>query len=152
MMITKLEVVLGAFIAGSFISTFFNHKKDLEHKLSSFGYGFLIPIFFLYIGTTFDLSLLLNYEVVLQAFFLMFSMVILRIISALIFYKKIGFKNMLLFALSHSMPLTLLIATATLSYSAKLITPNLYSALILTAFLEAVLIMSMIKFLSNSYK
>ncbi|WP_270974104.1 cation:proton antiporter [Campylobacter helveticus] len=152
MMITKLEVVLGAFIAGSFISTFFNHKKDLEHKLSSFGYGFLIPIFFLYIGTTFDLSLLLNYEVVLQAFFLMFSMVILRIISALIFYKKIGFKNMLLFALSHSMPLTLLIATATLSYSTKLITPNLYSALILTAFLEAVLIMSMIKFLSNSYK
>ena len=152
MMITKLEVVLGAFIAGSFISTFFNHKKDLEHKLSSFGYGFLIPIFFLYIGTTFDLSLLLNYEVVLQAFFLMFSMVILRIVSAFIFHKKIGFKNMLLFALSHSMPLTLLIATATLSYSAKLITPNLYSALILTAFLEAVLIMSMIKILSNSYK
>ncbi|ELH7553579.1 cation:proton antiporter, partial [Campylobacter upsaliensis] len=50
------------------------------------------------------------------------------------------------------MPLTLLIATATLSYSAKLITANLYSALILTAFLEAVLVMSMIKILANSCK
>ncbi|EHD3049528.1 cation:proton antiporter [Campylobacter upsaliensis] len=152
MMITRLEIVLGAFIAGSFIATFFNHKKDLEHKLSSFGYGFLIPIFFLYIGTTFNLSLLLNYEIVLQAFLLMFSMIILRVVSALTFYKKMGFKNMLLFALSHSMPLTLLIATATLSYSAKLITANLYSALILTAFLEAVLVMSMIKILANSCK
>ena len=88
----------------------------------------------------------------MQAFLLMFSMIILRVVSALTFYKKMGFKNMLLFALSHSMPLTLLIATATLSYSAKLITANLYSALILTAFLEAVLVMSMIKILANSCK
>lgn len=152
MVISKLEVVLGAFIAGSFIATFFNHKKDLEHKLSSFGYGFLIPIFFIYIGSTFNLSLLLNYEVVLEALLLMITMIALRVLCAGIFTSKIGLKNTLLFALSHSMPLTLLIAIATLSYSAELITENLYSALILTALFEAVLVMSLIKLIANYKK
>lgn len=152
MVISRLEVVLGAFIAGSFIATFFNHKKDLEHKLSSFGYGFLIPIFFIYIGSTFNLSLLLNYKVVLEALLLMITMIALRMLCAGVFLNQIGLKNTLLFALSHSMPLTLLIAIATLSYSAKLITENLYSALILTALFEAVLVMSLIKFIANYKK
>ncbi len=53
---------------------------------------------------------------------------------------------MILFGLSHSMPLTLLIATATLGYSGKVIDEKLYSALILTALFEAIIVMSMIKF------
>lgn len=69
-----------------------------------------------------------------------------------VFFKRIGFKNMILFGLSHSMPLTLLIATATLGYSGKVIDEKLYSALILTALFEAIIVMSMIKFLSNSKK
>ncbi|ECL9467759.1 sodium:proton antiporter [Campylobacter jejuni] len=152
MVITKLEIVLGSFIAGSFIATFFDHKKDLEHKLSTFGHGFLIPIFFIHIGSTFDLKMILDYKIVLQAFLLMFVMVGLRILCASVFLKRIGFKNMILFGLSHSMPLTLLIATATLGYSGKVIDEKLYSALILTALFEAIIVMSMIKFLSNSKK
>ncbi|ECL3454240.1 cation:proton antiporter [Campylobacter jejuni] len=152
MVITKLEIVLGSFIAGSFIATFFDHKKDLEHKLSTFGHGFLIPIFFIHIGSTFDLKMILDYKIVLQAFLLMFVMVGLRILCASVFLKRIGFKNMILFGLSHSMPLTLLIAIATLGYSGKVIDEKLYSALILTALFEAIIVMSMIKFLSNSKK
>lgn len=152
MIITKLEIVLGSFIAGSFIATFFNHKKDLEHKISSFGYGFLIPIFFIHIGSTFDLRMLLEYKIVLQAFLLMFAMIGLRIVCAGVFFKKIGFKNTILFGLSHSIPLTLLIATATLSYSSKIIDEKLYSALILTALFEAIIVMSVIKFISSVKK
>ena len=152
MTLTKLEIVLGSFIAGSFIATFFNHKKDLEHKLSNFGYGFLIPIFFIYIGSTFDLKMLFKYNILLLAFFVMFIMVALRLLCALVFTPKIGFKNTLLFALSHSMPLTLLIAIASLSYSTKLITEDTYSALILTALFEAILIISLIKFISPTKK
>lgn len=152
MIITKLEIVLGSFIAGSFIATFFDHKKDLEHKLSSFGHGFLIPIFFIHIGTTFDLKMILEYEIVFDAILLMFVMVGLRILCASVFWKKIGFQNMVLFGLSHSMPLTLLIATATLGYSGKVISEELYSALILTALFEAIVVMSAIKFISNIKK
>lgn len=68
------------------------------------------------------------------------------------FLEKIGFQNMVLFGLSHSMPLTLLIATATLGYSGKVISEELYSALILTALFEAIVVMSAIKFISNIKK
>ncbi len=151
MIVTKLEIVLGSFIAGSFIATFFNHKKDLEHKISHLGYGFLIPVFFIYIGSTFDLKTVLEYKILLFALLIMFVMFALRLCCAFIFTSKIGFKNTILFALSHSMPLTLLIAIASLSYVAKVISKDLYSALILTALFEAVVIMSLIKFIS-SYK
>ncbi len=152
MIVTKLEIVLGSFIAGSFIATFFDHKKDLEHKLSTFGHGFLIPIFFIHIGSTFDIKMILKYKIVFDALLLMLVMVGLRILCASVFLKKIGFKNMVLFGLSHSMPLTLLIATATLGYSGKVIGEELYSALILTALFETIVVMSAIKFISNIKK
>ncbi|MDR3347576.1 MAG: cation:proton antiporter, partial [Helicobacteraceae bacterium] len=50
-----LELVLGAFMAGMFISNFFEHKTYLSNKLGSFGFGFLVPIFFIYVGSTLDL-------------------------------------------------------------------------------------------------
>lgn len=145
----KLEVALGAFIAGSFIATFFDHKKDLEHKLSSFGYGFLIPIFFIYIGSSFKLEKLLNPEVLIIAFSLTAFMMFVRIASAMVFLKNLGLKNTFLFGLSHSMPLTLLIAIATLSLGAKIISEEIYSGLVLTALLEAILAISLIKFINN---
>ncbi|EGJ4815499.1 cation:proton antiporter [Campylobacter lari] len=145
----KLEVALGAFIAGSFIATFFDHKKDLEHKLSSFGYGFLIPIFFIYIGSSFKLQMLLNPQVLLIAFSLTVFMIGLRILCAMTFVKILGLKNTFLFGLSHSMPLTLLIAVATLSYQTNIITQDIYSGLVLTALLEAILAISLIKFINN---
>lgn len=145
----KLEIALGAFIAGSFIATFFDHKKDLEHKISSFGYGFLIPIFFIYIGSSFKLEMLKNEEVLFIAFSLTSFMMLVRIISAMIFIKVLGFKNTLLFGLSHAMPLTLLIAIATLSYKSGIITQSTYSGFVLTALIEAILAISLIKLINN---
>jgi len=58
MKILHLELAFGAFIAGLFISTFFHHKKQLENKISSFGFGFLIPIFFIHVGSSFDYNIL----------------------------------------------------------------------------------------------
>lgn len=149
MIFSRLEIALGAFIAGAFITTFFNHKKDLEHKLSGFGFGLLIPIFFIYIGSTFDLNLLFDFNVLKNALFVFIAMIALRLCCAGVFLKKFGAKNTLLFALSHSMPLTLLTATATLSYNASIISQTLYSALILTALLEAVLVMSVIRLIAH---
>ncbi|NDJ26827.1 sodium:proton antiporter [Campylobacter sp. MIT 12-8780] len=152
MILAHLEIALGAFIAGSFIATFFNHKKDLEEKLAGFGYGFLIPIFFIYIGSTLNLHLLVELGVLEDALYLLLAMIGLRLVCALVFLKKLELKNTILFALSHSMPLTLLIATATLGFNAKVIDFELYSALILTALLEAVFAMSLIKLITNFKK
>jgi len=56
MMVLHLDVVLGAFVVGVFLTTFFDHNHNLEHKLSPFGFGFLITIFFVHVGSTIDLK------------------------------------------------------------------------------------------------
>ncbi|MGB3890379.1 MAG: cation:proton antiporter, partial [Priestia megaterium] len=48
-----VENILGAFLAGSLVSLL-APNKNLVHKLDSFGYGFLIPIFFVMVGVKLD--------------------------------------------------------------------------------------------------
>ncbi|MDF1881772.1 cation:proton antiporter, partial [Sulfurimonas sp. MAG313] len=55
MLYLDLELAFGAFIAGMFIPTFFQHKEQLPDKLESYGFGFVVPIFFVHVGTSFDL-------------------------------------------------------------------------------------------------
>lgn len=146
----KLEVALGAFIAGSFITTFFDHKDDLEYKLGSFGYGFLIPIFFIFVGFSFKLSNLFDKEILIGALALSACMIILRLFGSLFFLKELAKKELLLFALSQSMPLSLLIAVATLSLEVQIIDIKLYSCLVLAAILETILSFSLIKALAKT--
>lgn len=141
----SLEIALGAFIAGAFLATFFDHHEDLEHKLGSFGYGFLIPVFFIHVGSSFDLSLLLDLKILLAALGLSLFMIMLRLAGSFLFIKSLGFKGVLLFGLSHSMPLTLLIAVATLSLEVGLVDIRVYSCLVLAAVLETILAFSFIK-------
>ena len=149
MMYLHLDVVLGAFVAGMFITSFFYHNIELEHKLSPFGFGFLITIFFIHVGSGFDLEMLLNKELILKTFFILFIMILIRVVSAFIFIKIIGKKESILLGLSLSMPLTLLIATATVAYNGKSIDLLHYNAFVLASILEVVLVMLFVKFLTN---
>ena len=47
------EVILGAFLAGAAISFLFRESGNLEKKLFGFGFGFLIPLFFVRVGVEF---------------------------------------------------------------------------------------------------
>jgi CPA2 family monovalent cation:H+ antiporter-2 len=51
--ILETEVILGAFLAGAAISFLFRESGNLESKLFGFGYGFLIPLFFVRVGVEF---------------------------------------------------------------------------------------------------
>jgi Kef-type K+ transport system membrane component KefB len=48
------EAILGAFLAGAAISFMFRGSGALESKLFGFGYGFLIPLFFVRVGVQFS--------------------------------------------------------------------------------------------------
>ena len=148
MLYLHLEVALGAFVAGVFLSTFFHHNKELPKKLESFGFGWLVPIFFVWVGTTFELSALLKDDLVYMSLIITFSMIMLRVISAMLFLQEIGLKGVVLFALSHSMPLTLIVAVATLSLNANAITNYYYYVFILSAILEVIISMILIKFIN----
>jgi len=140
-----LELAFGAFLAGIFIPTFFEHKDDLPHKLESFGFGFLIPIFFIHIGTLFNLEALAIDGLILKALGIAVVMVLMRVIASLVFIKKLGFVDSILLGLSHSMPLTLLIAMASLAYSAHSIDTLHYYAFILAALFQVISVMIVIK-------
>lgn len=145
----KLEVAFGVFLIGTFVKAFFIKKKELEAKLMSFGYGFLIPCFFVYIGSTFDLHLILDISLIKFSLTLCSIMIGSRVVSSFVFAKVVGFKECILFGLSHSMPLTLFIAFATLSLNAKLINNIEYSAMILGALFEAIFCIGLINAISK---
>ena len=145
MLYLDLELAFGAFIAGMFIPTFFEHKYHLPEKLSSFGFGFLVPLFFIYIGTTFHLSALMMDKLIPTALLITLVMIAMRTISSLVFARILGMRDSLLMGLSHSMPLTLLIAVTTLAYHAHSIDKLHYFAFILAALIEVIVVMVLIK-------
>jgi len=149
MLYLHLEVALGAFIAGVFIKTFFEHNKQLPHKLEHFGFGWLVPIFFVWVGTSFQLEFLFMENLIYTALVITFGMIIIRIISSMLFVKDIGFKQSMLLALSHSMPLTLLIAVATLAFQNQSISHFYYYAFILSAIFEVIISMILIRLVSK---
>jgi Kef-type K+ transport system membrane component KefB len=151
MLYLHLELAFGAFLAGIFIPTFFEHKHELPEKLASFGFGFLIPIFFIHIGSSFDLDALFITGLIEKALIISFVMIAMRVIASLVFIKDLGFIDSILLGLSHSMPLTLLIAMATLAYSANSIDKLHYYAFILAALIQVITVMILIK-LIHVYK
>lgn len=154
MNILHIDMVLGAFFAGIYIANFFEHKKDLPHILHKVGFGFLVPIFFIYVGTTLDLNLIFSAEVIYPALLILLAMVFVRVVSSYLAYSKhLSPVETFLLALGDSMPLTFIIAIATISYKAALINQNEYLSFIVAGMLSGIIIMSLLKFLiSKIYK
>ena len=143
MKVLHLELAFGAFIAGLFISTFFHHKKQLESKISSFGFGFLIPIFFIHVGSSFNYAYFIS--AIGIALKIMIVMLIIRLLASLSLIKLLNRKELILISLSLNMPLTLLVATATVGYRAGIMQESEYNALILASILEVICDMIAIK-------
>lgn len=148
MVYLDIKAVLGAFLAGIILSTFFKHKEDLPHKLHEIGFGFFVPFFFVHVGSTLDLvALFSNMDILFHAFYLVAGMLSIRLISASLVFGRY-FKNAkttLLFALSDSMPLTFLIATATLGRSIGQLNDVQYASFVLGAILEGIIFSVAIK-------
>jgi hypothetical protein len=66
-----------------------------------------------------------------------------------VFIKELGAIDSILMGLSHSMPLTLLIAMATLAYHANSIDELHYYAFILASLFQVISVMIVIKFINN---
>ena len=148
MVLLDIKAVLGAFLVGCIISTFFRHKAHLMENLNHIGFGFFVPFFFIHVGSTLDLNTLFNNaQILIYALYLIAGMLILRLISSVIvfgtYFKSAKFT--LLFALSSSMPLTFLVATAALGRSIGELNDILYASFVLGAILESIVFSIIIK-------
>jgi Kef-type K+ transport system membrane component KefB len=146
MIILHLELALGAFISGMAIAIFFYHKKSLEEKISSIGFGFLVPIFFIHVGVSFDLNAL-NIEILKGGILISTIMIILRVLASFYLRNIYTHRDALLVAFALSMPLTLLIAVATIGYTSDSIDKITYYQLILASLFEVLVAMPTIKIL-----
>ncbi|RDU69502.1 cation:proton antiporter [Helicobacter cholecystus] len=154
-LLLKLEVALGAFIAGMIIATFFGNRHLLHQKLTSIGFGFFVPFFFVHIGTTLDLKALLsNPQLFKDALMVVTGMLGIRLIGCFLVFRKFlgNIKNVVLYAFSDAMPLTFLIAAATLALQLKIITQENYYAFVMGAMIEGIVFMIIIKLILNYWK
>lgn len=145
MLVLKIDVVLGAFTAGLFFKMFFNQKHELLEKIESFGFGFFVPIFFIYTGSTVKLDMI-TFDILKHAIFIMCAIIMIRLISSyLSFFKYLRFKQTTLFALSDSMPLTFMVAIAMLSFNYGLITQSEYFSFIIASMIDGLFLMIFIR-------
>ncbi|MBA2939806.1 monovalent cation:proton antiporter family protein [Paenibacillus sp. CGMCC 1.16610] len=134
-----VESILGAFLAGIIVSLL-QPKKEFIHQLESFGYGFLIPIFFVMVGAKLDLKYLFaDLKILLTIPLLMIVMFLAKIIPMLLLKKWFSWQEVLSSGILLSSTLSLVIAAATLALDLHVIGESLHSALILVAILTCLL-------------
>jgi Kef-type K+ transport system membrane component KefB len=101
-------MILGAFLAGVAINFVFREGALLERKLFGFGYGFLIPLFFIKVGVDFTESVRLEGLYILPA--LIGIGFAVKIVPSLQWIRALGVRNTMASGILLSARLSLLIA------------------------------------------
>ncbi|MFO7883921.1 MAG: cation:proton antiporter [Desulfobacteraceae bacterium] len=130
--LVHLEPVLGAFLGGAMLSIVFQEKTQLELKFSAFGYGFLVPIFFINIGMNFDIANVLSVHQLLFTGKLFVFAVAVKVLPAMIFVLAgLSFFKAFTLGMLMTSRLSLILVAATLGLEFGLITETFKDAIIL---------------------
>ncbi|PFA66383.1 sodium:proton antiporter [Bacillus sp. AFS015802] len=133
------ENILGAFLAGVLVSLL-APNQEMVHKLDSFGYGFLIPIFFVMIGVELDLgSLLSDKKMLLLIPFLVLAFLVSKIIPVYLLRYWYDTKTTIASAFLLTSTLSLVIAAAKIAERIEIITPQMSGTLILVAVITCII-------------
>ncbi|SFE08045.1 transporter, CPA2 family [Bacillus sp. OV194] len=133
------ENILGAFLAGVLVSLL-SPNQHMVHKLDSFGYGFLIPIFFVMVGVELDLvSVLKDPKVLILIPLLLLGLLISKFVPIIVLRKWYDWKTVLASGFLLTSTLSLVIAAAKIGERIKVIDSRTSSALILTAVISCII-------------
>jgi len=148
--LVHIEPILGAFIAGVLFGFIFREKQNVEQKLSAFGYGFLIPFFFIQVGFSFKPSYLTEWEMVKETFLLLGLLYFTKLVSSF-WFTFIGFKLKEVFISSFlfSFPFTILIAVAKILHEKGIWNDFQMAKVIMLTVLTAILFPFLIKKLAK---
>jgi monovalent cation:H+ antiporter-2, CPA2 family len=132
------ENILGAFLAGVLVSLL-SPNSDMVHKLDSFGYGFLIPIFFVMVGVQLDVWALFEDPKILLLIPLLFiALVISKMLPILYLKKYYDWKTTIAAGALLTSTLSLVIAAATIGERMGIIDARMSGALILVAVITSI--------------
>jgi len=138
--LAHLEPVLGAFLGGALLSIVFKKKTELEVKLSGFGYGFLVPLFFIHVGMQFDLANVLSVEQMLFTAELLAVAMIVKVVPSLLFTAAgLSFAESINVGLLLTSRLSLIIVAATIGLEFGFITEAFKDSIILLVIVSCLL-------------
>lgn len=129
----RIEAILGAFLAGMLFSLLFHEGALLSKKLFGLGYGFFVPVFFIYIGSNFDFTLLWRPELLWMVPYIIIVAILNKVLPSLVFLKDYKIKKVLGIGILNSSRLAVMIAAVTIGIRYGLVNPNLLSPMILVA-------------------
>ncbi|WP_077623038.1 monovalent cation:proton antiporter family protein [Sediminibacillus massiliensis] len=133
------ENILGAFLAGALVSLL-SPNPDLVQKLDSFGYGFLIPIFFVMVGVEIDLWSLFSDPMVLALIpLLLIALLASKLLPVLLLKKWYDWQTVISAGMILTSTLSLVIAAATIGERMGVIDKQMEGALILVAVLTCII-------------
>lgn len=133
-----VENILGAFLAGCIVSLL-RPKKEFVQRLDSFGYGFLIPIFFIMVGAKLEIwSLFKDWQTLVFIPVLLVFLLISKLAPSLVLRIWFPIKEVLGSGILMASTLSLLIAASTIALNLGLITDSMYGALILVALISCI--------------
>ncbi|MBY0144776.1 monovalent cation:proton antiporter family protein [Neobacillus niacini] len=132
------ENILGAFLAGVLVSLL-SPNQELIHKLDSFGYGFLIPIFFVMIGVELDVwSLFADKKLLLLIPLLLVGLLLSKIVPVYLLKVWYDSKTVLASGFLLTSTLSLVIAAATIGERMEVISSEMSGTLILVAVITSI--------------
>jgi len=134
-----IEPIIGAFIAGMIFATVFEDTESIEEKLSGVSFGFLIPIFFIYVGINFKMPELSLHTLSLLGILVLASFSAKVIPSLILMFERLSFRKAVAGGFLLSAPLTLVIVTAELGKELGVIDEHLESILILLSIVTGIL-------------
>ena len=134
-----LDVVLGAFLAGVVLRRWApGDVRSLETKLDAVGYGFFIPVFFIYSGMTLDLQAIAEAPERVVVF--LFLLLAVRGVPALFLYRHdLGTSQRLQMTFLTATALPLLVALTQIGLSTGHMLPENAAALVGAGVLSVVL-------------
>jgi len=134
-----VEAILGAFVAGALFSFVFREKGILETKMSSIGFGFFVPIFFIWVGMQFDVRAVLRLDILPTLGLFLLAMLVVKLggVTPLLLRgfkpREVAGTGLLLGA-----PLTLLVVIARIGEEVGQIDRATSAALVLLAIVTGV--------------
>ncbi|WP_077310161.1 monovalent cation:proton antiporter family protein [Terribacillus halophilus] len=132
------ENILGAFLAGTLVSLL-SPNQELVHQLDSFGYGFLIPIFFVMIGVEMDLrSLLTDPQILMLIPLLLVALLVSKIVPVLYLRRWYDWRSVISAGTILTSTLSLVIAAAAIGERIGVIDSKMEGALILVAVISCI--------------
>jgi Kef-type K+ transport system membrane component KefB len=139
-----LEAILGAFVAGALVG-YIDRDVAMTHprfrlKLEAIGYGFVIPVFFVASGVTFDLDALVDdpSTLALVPVFLA-ALAVARGVPAIVYRRLVGLRGVVVAGLLQATSLPFIVTASQIGVAIDALDPATASAFIAAGLASALL-------------